>query len=130
MKKFNAIHILEAEQKQNDLIHRNLGKEHHQKQLTRFVSKYILPQFVKLNNEGKITYNLNTDDRDIFFKSKQLEMYLYNIVDEIVLQNDDLDILNTDDKELINAVVKDVTDFVLNTYEQYIVDYDNNNRPF
>lgn len=125
MKKFNAIHILEAGQKQDDLIHRNLGKEHHQKQLTRFVSKYILPQFVKLNNEGKITYNLNTNDRDIFFKSKQLEIYVYEVVEELAIQNDDLNFLNTDDKELINAVVKDVLDFVLNTYEQYIVDYNN-----
>lgn len=125
MKKFNAIHILEEKQKQNELIHRNLGKEHYQKQLTRFVSKYILPQLVKLNNESKITYNLNTDDRDIYFKSKQLEIYVYEVVEELTLQNDDLDFLNTDDKELINAVVKDICDFVLNTYEKYIVDYDN-----
>lgn len=125
MKKFNAIHILEEEQKQEELRHRNLGKEHYQKQLTRFVSKYILPQFVKLNNEGRITYNLNTDDRDIYLKSKQLEMYIYEVVEELALQNDDLDFLNTDDRELIKAVVKDILDFILNTYEQYIVDYDN-----
>ena len=125
VKKFNAIHILEEEQKQEELRHQNLGKEYYQKQLTRFVSKYILPQLVKLNNEGKITYNLNPDDRDIFFKSKQLEIYVYEVVEELAIQNDEIDFLNTDDKELIKAVVKDVTDFVLNTYEQYIVDYDN-----
>lgn len=125
MKKFNAIHILEEEQKQDDLIHRNLGKEHHQKQLIRFVSKYILPQLVKLNSEGKITYNPNTDNKDTFLKSKQLEIYVYQVVEELALQNDDLNILNTDDKKLIKAVITDVIDFVLNTYEQYIVDYDN-----
>lgn len=125
MKKFNAIHILEEEQKQDDLIHRNLGKEHHQKQLIRFVSKYILPKLVKLNSEGKITYNPNTDNKDTFLKSKQLEIYVYQVVEELALQNDDLNILNTDDKKLIKAVITDVIDFVLNTYEQYIVDYDN-----
>lgn len=125
MEKFNAIKILEEEQKDNELFYRNLGKEHYQKQLTKFVNKYIFPQLVKLNNEGKITYNLNTDDKNIFFKSKQLEIYVYQIIEELTLQNYELDILNTDDKELIKAVVKDVIDFVLNTYEQYIVDYDN-----
>lgn len=125
MEKFNAIKILEEEQKDNELFYRNLGKEHYKKQLTKFVNKYIFPQLVKLNNEGKITYNLNTDDKNIFFKSKQLEIYVYQIVEELTLQNYELDILNTDDKELIKAVVKDVIDFVLNTYEQYIVDYDN-----
>lgn len=125
MEKFNAIKMLEEEQKDNELFYRNLGKEHHQKQLTKFVNKYIFPQLVKLNNEGKITYNLNADDKDIFFKSKQLEIYVYQVVEKLALQNDDLNILNTDDKKLIKAVITDVIDFVLNTYEQYIVDYDN-----
>ena len=41
MEKFNAIKMLEEEQKDNELFYRNLGKEHHQKQLTKFVNKYI-----------------------------------------------------------------------------------------
>ncbi len=125
LKKFNAIHILEKEQKQNDLIHQNKGKEHYQNKLTRFINKYILPQLVKLDNEGKITYNLNTDDKDIYLRSIQLEMYLYDIVDELANQNANIDFLGTNDKELIKEVVRDILDFVLNTYEQYIVDYDN-----
>ena len=129
MEKFNAIKILEEEQKDNELFHRNLGKEHYMKQVEKFVTKYLLPRIKKLNDEGKITYNPNTDDEQIFMRSKQLEIDMYGLVKNWALEYDikfGIDIFDFSDKELINAVVTDMVDFVVNTYEQYIVDYDDN----
>ena len=83
MKKINVIKMLEEEQKKENLVNTNSGKDYFYTHLFNFIEDYINPYLISLNNKSLLVYDPKSEDAEIIAKTTELEILTKELLENL-----------------------------------------------
>jgi len=83
MEKINVIKMLEEEQKKENLVNTNSGKDYFYTHLFNFIEDYIDPYLISLNNKGLLVYDPKSEDTEVIAKTTELEILTKELLENL-----------------------------------------------
>ena len=83
MEKINVIKMLEEEQKKENLVNTNSGKDYFYTHLFNFIEDYINPYLISLNNKSLLVYDPKSEDAEIIAKTTELEILTKELLENL-----------------------------------------------